>query len=112
MSRPIVLTGATAGATGGPPIAAMDPWGYPSVSVQCSATGTISFDVQVSNDDPNSPTNPVSLTAMTWSSTGAVGATASALVSLPFVPLYVRVLVNSGTGSVRATIVQAGPAPA
>lgn len=99
-------TGATSG------MVRLDEWAYPSVVVQISATGSVNFDLQVSLDDPNNQSGfAVPVAGMTWSSTGAVGATGSALVQLPFVPLYARIRTASGTGSLTATFVQAGVGP-
>ncbi len=109
--RPVTITlAAGTGATSG--VVRFDEYALPSILIQISATGSVNFDVQVSNDDPNNQAGfAVSPTGMTWSSTGAVGATGSALVHLPFVPLYARIRTASGTGSLTATFVQAGPPP-
>lgn len=109
--RPIVVTvgpnapGATASS-----LVRFDEWASHDISVQAVVTGTINYTIQYSNDDPNSLTNPVALANMTWStSTLANGATAT-FGPTPFdaFPLFARVLVNSGTGSVVTTFVQSG----
>lgn len=88
-----------------------DEWPIPATSIQCTVSGTVNYTVQATLDDPNSPTNPVALTAVTWvssSDTAVVGATATAQSNFGFVPKYARVLLNSGTGSVTATFIQSG----
>jgi hypothetical protein len=68
----------------------------------------------VSNDDPNSPTNPVALGSMTWlpsPDTLATGATSSIYTVLAQVPLFIRINQTVGTGGVTATIVQASSVP-
>jgi len=86
-----------------------DEWANPALSIQCDVSGTVNYTVQASNDDPNDPTNPVLPSAMTWISTNdpaGVGATAAILTNYLFAPRYVRILLNSGTGSVTATVTQ------
>jgi len=89
----------------------LDEWSPGSVSIQVNVTGTVSYTVQSSNDDPNSPTNPVTPSAVTWINTNdanAVNATAAVQTNFLIVPLWGRVLLNSGTGSLSATFVQSG----
>jgi len=82
-----VNQGATAAVTVGTngiastPWVRFDEWAKPQVSIQCNASGTVNYTLQVSNDDPNSPwvSPPVLPSAMTWLNTNdpaAVGATA------------------------------------
>ncbi len=83
------------------------------VTLQTDVTGTVNYTVQATLDDPNSPTNPVAPASVTWFSAGdtaIVAATASAQSSFGVLPLFARVLLNSGTGSVTATFVQTGSA--
>jgi len=71
------------------------------------------FTVQSTLNDPNSNTNPVIPSAVVWiptNDTGAVGATASLQTAYVFSPTYVQILLNSGSGSVKATVVQANVA--
>ena len=89
----------------------LDEWGFPQVSIQCSVTGTVNYTIQTSNDDPNSAfPNPPLPSAMVWVNsldTNAVGATANLSSYLAYCPLWVRLLLNSGSGSVTMTAVQA-----
>jgi len=124
----IVISGAASGAvTAGTngvassPWARLDEWALPFVSIQCDVSGTVNYTVQSSMDDPNSPTNPVIPSAVAWINspdTNAVAATGqiqttfggfNAYVAL--FPLWVRVLLNSGTGTVTTTVTQSGVAP-
>lgn len=86
-----------------------DGWGAPQVVFQCVASGTVNYTVQVTQDDPNSPTDPVAMSAMTWSSApdpNVVAATTTQMSSFGFCPAFARVTVNSGTGSVATTFTQ------
>jgi hypothetical protein len=104
---------------GGTPLAAtpwvrLDEWAQAQTSIQCTASGTVNYTVQSSNDDPNSATNPVLPQNVTWittNDTNAVGATTSILTNYLISPLWVRVILNTGSGSVTATVIQAGVAP-
>lgn len=92
----------------------LDEYASAQVSIGCDASGTVNYTIQQSNDDPNSPTNPVAPSAMTWIATadaGGVAATGSVMSFFTYAPLWARVLLNSGTGSVTATFVQLGVAP-
>ncbi len=92
----------------------LDEWAPGSVSIQVDVTGTVNYTVQSSNDDPNSPTNPVVPSAVIWittNDTSAVNATASVQTNFLIVPLWGRVLLNSGSGSCVATFVQSGVVP-
>jgi hypothetical protein len=108
------LTGAVTVGTNGiasTPWVRLDEWCAGSTSIQIDVTGTVNYTVQSSNDDPNSPTNPVLPSAMTWITTNdpnAVGAIANVQTNFLIGPLWGRVLLNSGTGSLTGTFVQAG----
>jgi hypothetical protein len=109
--RPIVI--ATNGVSTSN-LARLDEYANAPVSIQCTVSGTATYTVQTSNDDPNSVTNPVPLASMTWLSsldTNAVNATTSISTFLQYPPLFVRINQSSGTGSVTATVVQMGVAP-
>lgn len=96
---------------GGSPWVMLDTWALPAVAVQIDVSGTVNYTLQQSLDDPNDPTNPVAAASIVWinsADTTVVGATASAQTNYAFAPRFVRVLLNSGTGSVTATISQLG----
>lgn len=87
----------------------LDEWASPPVGIQCDVTGTVNYTVQSTYDDPNSPTDPVSVSAMTWIATNdanAVGATGAVQTNFLFTPTYVRALLNSGTGTVTMKVIQ------
>lgn len=110
--RPITIT--TPGGAGVSNLARMDEYAPGPISIQCALNGTGAYTVQWSNDDPNSPTNPVPIGSMTWSPSpdaAAVAATTSIGTSLSFVPLFIRISQASGAGTVAATIVQNSAVP-
>lgn len=89
----------------------LDQWPIPQTTIQCTVSGTVNYTVQQTLDDPNSPTDPVALTAVTWidsADTAVVGGTATKMSNFAYVPVFARVLLNSGTGSVTATFAQSG----
>lgn len=89
----------------------LDPWANSYISIQCTASGTVNYTLQQTLDDPNSLASPVNPNAMTWvnsSDTAAVGATGTIQTNYGFTPVFARVLLNSGTGTVTATFVQTG----
>ena len=114
----IIASGATAGtltvgtsAVSASPWVRFDDWAFNGIGIQCDASGSVNYTVQSTYDDPNSPTSPVGPSAVTWFSSSdgaAVGATGGIQTSFTYIPTYARVLLNSGTGTVTATFVQAG----
>jgi hypothetical protein len=87
----------------------LDEWASPPVGIQCNVTGTVNYTVQSTYDDPNSPTDPVSPSAVNWiatNDTNAVGATGSVQTNFLFTPTFVRALLNSGSGSVTMKVIQ------
>lgn len=101
--RQIVLSQTGAGTSATAPI---DIHGRPEVSLQVQATGTVNYTVQQTLDNVfDSTITPV------WfdhPDTNLVAATTSKQGNYAFVPSAVRIVVNSGTGTARLTIVQSG----
>lgn len=92
----------------------LDEWANPSISLACVVSGTVNYTVQQSLDDPNSPTNPVTAAAMTWQNFPdlvVVAATATAQSTYTLLPVWMRVLLNSGSGTVTTTVTQTGVVP-
>lgn len=114
----IVASAATAAAitfgtttTAGSQWIRFDSWASAAVAMQCVASGTVSYTVQQSMDDPNSAAIPVTPANMTWESsldTAAVTATGTIATFFQYAPVWARIFLNSGTGSVTATASQAG----
>ncbi len=92
----------------------LDEFGLAEVALQVSVTGTVNYTVQSSLDDPNGVGGfgvPLGLANVTWinsADTGVVNATASALSSYAIAPKLVRIVLNSGTGSITMTVIQLG----
>jgi hypothetical protein len=87
----------------------LDSWANAETSIQCNASGTVNYTVQVTMDDPNDPISPVSPVNVTWlntNDTDAVMAIGDVYTNFQFSPTYARVLLNSGTGSVTSTFAQ------
>ncbi len=89
---------------------ALDSWAFPQVAIQCSVTGTVNYTVQQTLDNPNDPVNPIARASMQWvdhPDTNLVAATATKQGNYGYAPLFMRVVINSGSGSVRLTVIQA-----
>jgi len=109
-------SGITVGTNGvaGSSWARLDDWAPGIWSIQADVTGTVNYTVQTTSDDPNDPTNPVAIGSVQWvssSDTNLVGQSSTKYGGLTGAPRYVRVLLNSGTGSVSATIIQSSNGP-
>lgn len=84
------------------------------ISLQCNVTGTVNYTIQTTLDDPNDAVNPVAPASVTWvdsSDSAVVGATATKQSNFLFAPTFVRVKLNSGTGTVSATFLQSSNGP-
>jgi hypothetical protein len=102
-------------ALAGSPWVRLDEWAMPQTTIQCVVSGTVNYTVQATLDDPNSLTNPVAINAVTWSDstdTNAVSATGTVLTYFAYAPIFARVLINSGAGTVTATFAQSLVTPA
>lgn len=79
-------------------------------TIAAIVSGTVNYDIQTSMDDPNKTASPTPAASMSWLAsldTAVVGATASKSSYFAYSPIYARVLLNSGSGSVTATFRQA-----
>jgi hypothetical protein len=77
----------------------------PDISVQVVVTGTITYSVDVTNDDANKP-----LPIPTWFNpiTAMTNATTTQFGNIVYPIVFTRVSVSAGTGSLTATFVQQG----
>lgn len=90
----------------------MDEWANTQVMIQIDVSGSVNYTLQTTSDNPNTTGSdaPIAPGAMTWIATNdlsVVGATTSQQSNFMFTPLFARVLLNSGTGSLTAKFVQA-----
>jgi hypothetical protein len=89
----------------------LDEWADAPLGVQVAIiSGTVDFTVQHSFDDPNDLINPVPLPNMFWDTSfipaGGINGVAPLTFAIPTAPLWMRVVMNSGTGAVRMTVTQ------
>ena len=89
----------------------LDEWADAPIGVQVAiASGAVDFTIQHSMDDPNDLIWPVPLASMFWDTSllpaGAIAGTAGLTFSIATAPLWMRVLMNSGTGALRMTVTQ------
>ena len=108
----VSTTDATAGTTYSS-LVRMDTWAAAQSVVQVNVTGTATYTVETSMDDPNSPTNPVAVGSMTWvdaTDAAIVGKSAKATGILVATPVFVRIKQTAGNGSCTMTIAQFGNA--
>jgi hypothetical protein len=114
-----VNQGTTAAVTVGTNGIASTPWvrfddyAAGDVGIQCTVVGTVNYTLQQTMDDPNAPGGPIP-SAVTWintSDTNGVGASSSIQSNYEYAPVFARVLLNSGTGSVTATYRQSSAVP-
>lgn len=83
-------------------------------AVQCIISGTVNYTVQQTLQDPNSAANPVNPYQVTFANSAdsnVVSATSSAMSYFAYAPIFAKVTLNSGSGSVTAIFSQNGVAP-
>lgn len=86
----------------------LDIWGRPEVSLQTVVTGTVNYTVQQTLDEMFAVATASSPNWFNHPDATLVGATAGQQGNYAYIPAGVRLLINSGTGSIDFTIVQAG----
>lgn len=92
----------------------MDSWANAQSIVQVNVTGTATYTVETSMDDPNDPVSPVAENSMVWvncADSAVVAKTASAQGVLSVTPTFVRIKQTAGNGSTTMTIAQFSNAP-
>lgn len=84
------------------------------VSVACVISGTANWTVQITLDDPNDPQVPIAAGSMTFQNatdTNLVSQAISNRGGIQYAPTFARVVLNSGSGSVRGTFLQSSNGP-
>jgi len=92
----------------------MDSWANAQSIIQVNVTGSATYTVETSMDDPNDPTDPVAENSMTWvdcADSAVVAETASAQGILVATPIFVRIKQTAGAGSTTMAISQFSNAP-
>jgi hypothetical protein len=90
-----------------------DSWANAQTVLQVNVTGTATYTVETSMDDPNSATNPVAEGRMVWvncADSAVVAKSASAQGVLVATPTFIRIKQTAGNGSTTMTIAQFGNA--
>jgi hypothetical protein len=92
----------------------MDSWANAQSVAQVDTSGTITYSVQTSMDDPNDPVAPVAILDMTWLDAldaNLVSETAAKSGAFAYTPTWVRVSATGGTGTATLKIAQFSNAP-
>lgn len=113
----IVTSGASASTVkigtngvGGSRIIALDQYAPSPTAIQVVVSGTVNFTVQQTLDDPN----VLGLNNVTWVNhpdTALSGAAATAQGNYAYLPPFMRMQINSGTGTATLSVLQASNAP-
>lgn len=92
----------------------MDSWANAQTVVQVKVSGTATYTVETSMDDPNSPTNPVAVGSMVWNDaldTNIVAQSAAKSGVFNVTPTFIRLKQTAGNGSATMTVAQFSNAP-
>jgi hypothetical protein len=105
--RPISVTvaDASAGAKNSNPII-MDYHGRPEFALQVVVTGTVNYTIQQTLDNPLDA--GATITWFNHPDANLVAQTVNRQGNYAYIPTAVRIVLNSGAGSVRLTATQAG----
>lgn len=101
--------------TASSPWVRFDDFAPSNISIQCNVTGSATYTLQSTLDDPNDPVNPTARGAMTWVNTSdasLVAATTTQQSNFLFSPKFARlILTTTSTGSVSGTFLQSSNGP-
>jgi hypothetical protein len=102
-------------ATAASPLVRFDDFAPSNISIQCDVSGSVTYTVQSTLDDPNDPFSPTPIGSMLWvntSDTNVVAATTTQQSNFLFAPRYARVIITTtSTGSVTGTFLQSSNGP-
>lgn len=87
----------------------LDTWGFAPTSIQVNVTGTVNCTVQQTLDDCNGPDGFAAVNWVNHPDTNLVGLSTTVQGNYAYPPLWVRLLMNSGSGTATIKLVQAGP---
>ena len=91
--------------------ARLDTWAIGPTIIHINALGNANYTLQTTLDDPNSIVDPIDPDNVRWfpsTDTNVVNATGSKQTQFDANPVFCRILINSGTGTVQAVIQQTG----
>ena len=101
--------------TASSPWVRFDDFAPSNISIQCSVTGSATYTVQSTLQDPNDPRYPVVPGVLVWvnsSDTNVVGASSTQQSNFLFAPKFARViLTTTSTGSVSTVVLQSSNGP-
>lgn len=92
----------------------LDSWAMNPVAIQTDTSGTVTYTIQTTLEDPDSAVNPVPPASVTWfnsTDSNVVNAVASKQSSFTNAPTFARITVTAGDGSVTGTFVQYSSVP-
>jgi len=91
-----------------------DDYALSQTAIQATVSGTVTYSIQQTLQDPSSPTNPVNPYSVAWlntNDTAGVNASTTIQSSYQYSPTYAKVTITAGTGSVSTVFTQFGVAP-
>lgn len=111
------ITVSTSDASGGTvysSLVRMDTWANAQSVVQVKVSGTATYTVETSMDDPDSPINPVAVGSMTWNDAldvNLVDESSAKSGVFNVTPIFIRLKQTAGSGSATMTIAQFSNVP-
>jgi hypothetical protein len=87
----------------------LDTYGFAPTAIQVNVSGTVNATVQQTLDDCNGADGFAAVNWISHPDANLVGLTSNVQGNYAYPPLWVRLLLNSGTGSATLKVTQAGP---
>lgn len=87
----------------------MDSWAAAQSVAQVSVSGTVTYSVQTTMNDPNDPVNPINIQDVVWLDaldSNIVAKTTSKSGVFAYTPTFVRIIGSGGTGYATLTLAQ------
>jgi len=106
-TRTVSITG-----TGDSPWLRLDEWAGGQVGFQAVATGTVTYSLQTTFDNPDSPFNPVASPTWDGTLTGVTDYSQTTSGYLLALPTFIKATITAGTGTVALTVSQSLNVPA
>ena len=101
-TRTISVTG-----VGDSPWLRLDTWAGGQVGFQAVVVGSVtSYTVSTTFDDPDSPFVPIATPIWDSTLTGVDGSATTTSGTLAAIPVFIKVTINTGIGTVRLTVTQ------
>ena len=110
-TRTVSVNGSVTTAPADSPWLRLDTWAGGQIGFQTVVSGTVVYNVETTFQDTDDPFSPVA--SPVWDSTlsGVDGMASNTSGNIPCIPVFIKINLTSGTGTVAMTVTQSLNAP-